>query len=92
MHAVVRNSNSKHFRSNAKSFQITLQLHCSCILSKITSLKRNRLSLSEKQKAVTEVESGTMPSKVTEKYNVPRNTISTWLLPGKKKEKITVDF
>ena len=33
-----------------------------------------------------------MPSKVTEKYNVPRNTISTWLLPGKKKEKITVDF
>ena len=48
MHAVVRNSNSKHFRSNTKSFQITLQLHCSCILSKITSLKRNRLSLSEK--------------------------------------------
>ena len=48
MHAFVRNLNSNHFHSNAKSFQITLQLHCNCILWKMTSLKRKRLSLSEK--------------------------------------------
>ena len=31
------------------------------------------------------LESGLKPSKVAEKYDVPRNTISTWL---KKKEEI----
>ena len=49
--------------------------------------KRKRLSLVEKYKAITELESGTKPSKVAEKYGVPRNTISTWLLP-ENKEKI----
>ena len=48
----------------------------------MASLKRKRLSLSEKYKAITEVESGKKPSKKTEKYGVPRNAISTWLLPG----------
>ena len=37
--------------------------------------KRKRLSLVEKYKAITELESGTKPSKVAEKYGVPRNTI-----------------
>ena len=40
-------------------------------------LERKRLSSSEKYKAITEVESGTKPSKVTKKYGVLRNTIST---------------
>ena len=48
----------------------------------MTSLKRKRLSLSKKYEAITEVESGTKPLKVAEKYGVLRNTISTWLLPG----------
>ena len=52
---------------------------------KIASLKRKRLPLSEKYKAITEVESGTNPSKVVEKYGVPKNTISTCILPGNKK-------
>ena len=43
----------------------------------MASLKRKRLSLSEKYKAISEVESGTKPSKVAEKYGVLRNTIST---------------
>ena len=43
----------------------------------MTSLKRNNLSLSEKYKAITEVESGTKPSKLAEKYGVPRNIVST---------------
>ena len=60
MHAVVRNSNSKHFYSNASSFKIiwNSKLHCSyisCVLWKIASLKRKRrLSLSERYKAITE--------------------------------------
>ena len=37
----------------------------------MVSLKRKRLSLSEKYKAITEVASGTKPSKVAEKYDVP---------------------
>ena len=36
-----------------------------------------RLSLSEKYNAITELESGTKPSKEAEKYDVPRNVIST---------------
>ena len=39
----------------------------------MASLKRKRLSLSEKYKPITEVESGTKPTKVAEKYAVPRN-------------------
>ena len=52
----------------------------------MASLKWKRLSLSEKYKAITKVESGTKPSMVTEKYGVPRNTISTWLLPENKEK------
>ena len=47
--------------------------------------KTKRVNLGEKYKAITDLESGLKPSKVAEKYDVPRNTISTWL---KKKEKI----
>ena len=53
----------------------------------MTCLKTNRLSLSSKYKAFIEVESGAKPSKVAEKHCFPRNTISTWLLPGKEKKK-----
>ena len=42
----------------------------------MANLKRKILSLSNKYKAVTEVESGTKPSKPS------KDTISTWLLPG----------
>ena len=39
---------------------------------------------SEKYKAITKVKSGKKPLKVAKKYGIPRNTIWTWLLPGKK--------
>ena len=77
MHTVVRNSNSRHFHSNAPSFRIIL--YC-----EIASLKRKRLLPSEKYKAITKVKSGKKPLKVAKKYGIPRNTIWTWLLPGKK--------
>ena len=51
--------------------------------------KRKRVSLGEKYKAITDLESVLKPSKVAEKYDVPRNTISTWL---KKKEEIKSAF
>ena len=57
----------------------------------MASLKRKRLPLSEKYKAITEMGSGTQPLKVAEKYVIPRNTISTWLLPGNN-EKIRIAF
>ena len=47
----------------------------------MASLKRNRLSLSEKYNPIIEVESGTQPSKAAIKYGVPRITVLTWLLP-----------
>ena len=34
------------------------------------------------------MESGTKPSKVAKKHGFPRNTLSTWLLPGKKENNI----
>ena len=46
------------------------------------------MSLGEKYKAITELESGIKPSKVAEKYDVPRNTVSTWLKKKKKKSKM----
>ena len=55
----------------------------------MSTVKRNRVSLGEKYKAITELESGIKPSKVAEKYDVPRNTVSTWL---KKKEEIKNAF
>ena len=47
------------------------------------------MSLGEKYKAITELESGIKPSKVAEKYDVPKNTVSTWL---KEKEEIKNAF
>ena len=51
--------------------------------------KRKRVSLGEKYKAITDLESGLKPSKVAEKYDVPRNMKSTWL---QKKEEIKSAF
>ena len=51
---------------------------------KMSTVKRKRVSLGEKYKAITELESGIKPSKVAEKYDVPRNTVSTWLKKKKK--------
>ena len=51
----------------------------------MASLKRKRLSPYGKYKAITEVRSGTKPSKVAEKYGIPRNTVLKWL-PGNKKK------
>ena len=47
------------------------------------------MSLGERYKAITELESGIKPSKVAEKYDVPRNTVSTGL---KQKEEIKNAF
>ena len=55
----------------------------------MSTVKRKRVSLGEKYKAITELESGIKPSKVAEKYEVPRNTVSTRL---KKKEEIKNAF
>ena len=59
--------------SNYIVVTITLELHYSCILRKMASLRRKRLLLSEKYKAITEVESGTKPSKVA-------SNVLTWPL------------
>ena len=45
----------------------------------MATVKRKRVSLGEKHKAITELESGIKLSKVAEKYDIPRNTVSTWL-------------
>ena len=45
----------------------------------MSTVKRKRVSLGEKYKASTELESGIKPSKVAEKYDIPGNTVSTWL-------------
>ena len=50
----------------------------------MTSLKRKRLSLLKNIKGIIELESITKPWKVAKKYGVPRNTLTTWLLPGSK--------
>ena len=47
---------------------------------------KKRLSLPEKHKTVTGVESRTKLLKIAEKCGVPRNVI-TWLLPGNKERK-----
>ena len=57
--------------------------------NKMSTGKRKRVSLGEKFKAITDIESGLKPSKVAEKYDVPRNTISTWI---KKKKEIKSAF
>ena len=55
----------------------------------MSTVKRKRVRLGETYKAITELESGIKPSKVAGKYDVPRNTVSTWL---KKKEEIKNAF
>ena len=57
----------------------------------MASLNMKILSLSEKYKTISEVESATKPSKVAEKYGIPRYKISTRLLPGKE-EKLKMLF
>ena len=51
------------------------------------TVKRKRVSLGEKYKAITELESGIKPSKVAEKYDIPRNTVSTWLKKKRRNQK-----
>ena len=53
--------------------------------------KRKKVSLGGKYKVIIDLESGLKPSKVAEKYDVPRNTISTWL-KKKKKSKVLSKF
>ena len=55
----------------------------------MSTVNRKRVSLGEKYKAITELETGIKPSKVAEKYDVPRNAVSTWF---KKKEEIKNAF
>ena len=55
----------------------------------MSTVKRKQVSLGEKYKPITELESGIKPSKVAEKYDVFRNTVSTWL--KKKKKSISKD-
>ena len=55
-HAVVQNLNSKHFHSNAYSFQIHYSYIRVAYCEK-WSLKRKRSLLSQKYKAITKVES-----------------------------------
>ena len=55
----------------------------------MSTVKRKRVSLGEKYKAFTELESGIKPSKVAEKYDVPRNTVSTWLKKKKKSKMLS---
>ena len=50
----------------------------------MVSLKRKKLSLSEKYKS--EVDSGTKPLKVAEICDALRNIILIWLVPGKKRK------
>ena len=59
------------------------------LFTEMSSIQRKRTSLSQKYKAIVDLESGLKPSKVAEKFNVPRNTISTWI---KKKDKIKSAF
>ena len=55
------------------------------------SLKRRSLWLSEKYRAITEMESRTKPLDLAKRDGVSRNTISTWLLPGKIKSAFQSD-
>ena len=55
----------------------------------MSTVKRKRVSLGEKYKAITELESGIKPSRVAEKYDVPRNTVSTWLKKKKKSKMLS---
>ena len=55
----------------------------------MSTVKRKRVSLGEKYKAITELESGIKPSKVAEKYDFPRNTVSTWLKKKKKSKMLS---
>ena len=55
----------------------------------MSTVKRKPVSLGEKYKAITELESGIKPLKVAEKYDVPRNTVSTWLKKKKKSKMLS---
>ena len=55
----------------------------------MSTVKRKRVSLGEKYKAITELESGIKPSKVAEKYDIPGNTLSTWFRKKKKSKMLS---
>ena len=57
----------------------------------MSTSQKKRITIEEKFKSLQEIQSGQPKSLVAEKYGVPRNTISTWLLP-KNKEKIMAAF
>ena len=57
----------------------------------MVSLKRRSLWLSEKYRAITEMESRTKPLDLAKRDGISRNTISTWLLPGKIKSAFQSD-
>ena len=49
------------------------------------SQKKKRASIKDKFKALQEIESGHSISLVSQKYDVPRSTVFTWLLPTNNK-------
>ena len=55
------------------------------------SRQKKRNSIEDKFKVLKETENGQPKSLVAEKYGVPRNTVSTWLLPAHR-EKIMAGF
>ena len=50
------------------------------------SQQKKLTSIEEKFKALEDTESGQLKSLVAQKYDVPRSTISTWLLPTNKQK------
>ena len=56
-----------------------------------SSQQKKRTSTEDKFNALQEIESGQPKSLVAQKYGVPRNTISPWILP-QNKEKIMAAF
>ena len=55
------------------------------------SRQKKRISIEDKSKVLKVIENGQPKSLVAEKYGVPRNTLSTWLLPAHR-EKIMAGF
>ena len=55
----------------------------------MSTVKRKRVSLGEKYKAITELESGIKSSKVAEKYDVPRNKYQHGLKKKKKSKMLS---
>ena len=56
-----------------------------------TSQQKKRTSIEDTVKALQQIENGQPKPLLAQKYGVPRNTISIWLLPANK-EKIMAVF